>query len=216
VWLDRSGMSNHAAAVGDVTIAKGAIGKYDAAHFDENGYFTIADNSTLQFGKGDYYIAVVAQHTTQTNGGTWGYGTLFGKHSTVSPYDGPILSANAPSRNPPTSTGHLVSQVAFEDWVSSVDDGFNSGKPFLATTHRYTIAGQTTLTLRTNGTRTASLTGGAFAVDASAAGRPLTIGGSDEGQDIQGDMAEVLAVKGFLSADDEIETEAYLQRKYGL
>ena len=52
--------------------------------------------------------------------------------------------------------------------------------------------------------------------DGGAGSWPLYIGGNEQLQDMRGDIAEVIAVKGTVGAVDLASLEAYLAAKYGL
>ncbi len=103
--------------------------------------------------------------------------------------------------------------------------GLNDGTPFVAVLHR---AGQpsdaeapdgalvASLGILVNGADAGAATGAGYAVDVSAPGYIARIGGTQGGQDLQGDIAEVIAVQGPLSDQDLQELQTYLMTKYGL
>jgi hypothetical protein len=209
-WLDRSGHANSAVSVGTPSIDPAAIGGKPAVHLNgSTDYFVIQDSPSLQFGTDDFAIAVVAEHTTPGTG-QWGYGLLYTKQIPTVPYPGQCIAANSVDRS-----AALFTQVAnqSQSWIQTTATDFNTGRPFFVVVRR--IAG-TTLSLRVNGSYGASATGPGYALDVSASGYPLRIGGTDKQQDVLGDIAEVVAMQGSLSALDLANLEGYLAAKYGL
>jgi hypothetical protein len=188
-------------------------------------YLIVSDSPTLEFGTGDFLIAEVAQHTTPTGSG-WGYGFLFSKQDqSTSPFPGPALIANTGS-----GTSGIEAQVASGtgDVISGLT-GYNTGTPFYVTMHRFAATSDAgadaallaTLNLRIDGADPGAATGAAYADnvsagDGGAGGWPLYIGGNNQGQDMRGDIAEVIAIKGTVDDVDLASLEAYLKSKYGL
>jgi len=210
-WLDRSGHQNRAVSVGTPTIDPAAIGGKPAVHLNgSTDYLVVQDSPSLQFGTDDFAIAVVAAHTTPGTG-QWGYGLLFTKQVlATAPYYGPCIAANSVDRS-----GALFAQVAnvSPSWIQTTETNFNNGQPFFVVVRRI---GGNTLSLRVNGHDGASATGAGYALDVSASGYPLRIGGTDKQQDVLGDIAEVIAMQGSLSAPDLATLEGYFAAKYGL
>jgi hypothetical protein len=210
LWPDRSPSGNSALAVGAATIRPGAIGGKTAVHFDGTDYLVVADSPSIQFGMGDFVVAMVVQHTTPTSG-RWTYGLLYGKQNVHAPaFPGFALVANSVTYE----AGVLWAQVAFDknSLVTTVEADFNDGHPFYVVVHRL----GSNLSIRVNGCLLVNGAGVGYTVDVSAAGYALVIGGSDIQQDIVGDIAEVVAVKGATSASDIGNLEAYFKTKYGL
>jgi hypothetical protein len=142
VWLDQSGQDNNAIGVGSPAIDSTALNGHPAVHFNgTTDYLLVADKPSLQWGTGDFTLAVVVQHTTPNDAGTK-YGAFYSKQD---PGDYPYYAANA-----------------------------------------------------------------------SAVGYPARIGGTPAGQDIKGEIAEIIAVEGPLSDADIQQLESYLKTKYGL
>jgi hypothetical protein len=204
--------------MGAPSIRSNAIGGRPAVHF--NGapdgapdYMVVQDRSSLQFSTGDFLIALVAAHTTST-AGTWGYGLLYSKEDKAAPFPGAALVANTWSR-----TGQIEAQVALSapSVITTMAD-YNDGQPFYLALHRFGESGggaTATLDLRVNGKDAGSTNGPGAALDVSATGQPLFLGGSGNGQCIVGDLAEVVAIKGSVT-DAEIDAlEAYFRAKYG-
>jgi hypothetical protein len=215
VWRDRSGNQNDGTSVdGGATVGSSAIGGHSAAHFDGNGYLSVADSPSLQFGTGDYFIAIVARHTTETTG-TWGYGILFTKQLSDYPFVGPVISANG-ALTGGYSIPCLLTETEYAKWIYTVGSGYNRGQPFLVTVHRATSAGQTTLSIRANADDDVEATNSIFEADVSAAHSPLYLGGTPSGQNLVGDIAEIVVVKGPISDVDRSNAERYLMTKYAL
>jgi hypothetical protein len=209
LWIDQSGQRNDAVAVGAPVIRPDAIGGRPAVHF--NGapdYLAVQDSSSLQFSTGDFVVALVAAHTTPTTG-MWGYGLFYSKQEQDPPFPGPALVANTVNR-----TGQIEAQVALDtpSLILTAGADYNKGQPLFLTMHR----SGATLDLRVNGADAGSVTGPGAALDVSAAGQPLYLGGSPKAQGMVGDLAEVVAIKGAVSDADIGALEAYFRAKYGL
>jgi hypothetical protein len=231
-WPDRSSFANNAFPPVDggtaPTLAAASLGGNPAVHFD--GLTSLldlaADAGSLEWGTSDYLVAVVARHTTPTdaaapdyNGN--GYGFFFMKQAVnVSPFYGPTIYGGHTH-----GTIGLFTQTACcstSAYVTSNDSGvYNDGVARLITARRYADpdagdAAVATLELRVNGAPIGSVTSTEVAHDVSAIGYPAHVGGSYNHQNIQGDMAEVVAVKGAISPSDLASLESYLRGKYGL
>jgi hypothetical protein len=215
IWSDQSGQHNDAiVATGAPVVRPDAIGGRPALHF--NGapdYMVVPDSSSLQFSTGDFLIALVAAHTTPTIG-AWGYGLLYGKQELTPKYAGPALVANTTAR-----TGQLQAQVLLDAPSLVMTTGtYNDGQPFYLAMHRVVdnVGVTATLDLRVNGAEAGSITGPGVALDVSAAGQPLFLGGTPNAQCMVGDLAEVVAIKGAVPDVEINALEAYFRAKYGL
>jgi hypothetical protein len=217
-WSDQSGQRNDALPMGAPVIKPGAIGGRPAVHFNGGpDYLVVQDSSSLQFSTGDFVIAVVAAHTTPTTG-MWGYGLFYSKQEQTAPYPGPGLVANTVNR-----TGQIEAQVALDtpSLILTTGADYNNGQPLYLTMHRFSRiddggTATATLDLRVNGADAGSISGPGAALDVSAAGQPLVLGGSAKAQGMVGDLAEVVAIKGAVSDADIDALEAYFRAKYGL
>ena len=218
-WQDQSGLQNDATSVGAPYIRSNVIGGKTAVHFNGTTDYLFANDSfSLRFSTGDFLIAVVGAHTTPTAGGIWNYGLFYVKEILdTSPYLGVAIGGNALDRTTPRAS--LWSQVAFEamSWVQSSEATFNDGRPLCIILHRFSVgSGVASLVMRVNGAELGADTGTGYAVDVNAMGYPVFIGGTPGQQDIAGDIAEVVAVKGAVADSDVIGLEAYLMDKYHL
>lgn len=214
-WEDQSGLKNDAAppATGSTApvFVANAIGAAPAVRFDGTSYLVIPDDASLQFGTGDFLIAVVARHTTPVNVG-WGYGLFYIKNELPSPFTGPALLANTEER-----TTQLAAQIAYHQaTIETAQSGFNDGQPRVLVLRRRASAGVASLEIRVNGATAAITTGSAYAADISAPGRPVTLAGTPDMQNIVGDIAEVVAIKGAIPDSDVTALEGYLETKYSL
>jgi hypothetical protein len=220
-WADRSGKNNNATSAGNASILDAAINGLPALHFPGGGYATVADNASLQFGTGDYTIAVVLRHTTPADAG-WGYGCIISKQLAFPPpWVGPSLWANGE-----TQTGALLAQLAYHQaFVTSGGTNYNNGQPFYVLEQRVNPAADAgagadaasaTLGLRVNGADAGAVVGAPYGIDVSAVGAKAYLGGTTQSQNLVGDIAEVVVVKGSMSDADTAALEAYFKSKYGL
>jgi hypothetical protein len=214
-WEDQSGLANDAtpSAPGSSApaLVANAIGGAPAVRFDGASRFVIPDDPSLQFGTGDFVVAVVARHTTPSDVG-WGYGLLYIKYQVAFPFTGPALVANYEEG----STQIAAQLVYHQAVIGTAQEGLNDGQPRSLVMRRRAAPGLASLELRLNGETSATSTGSAYAIDVSAPGRPVFVGGTPDLQDIVGDIAEVVAVNGATSDADVAALECYLEAKYGL
>jgi hypothetical protein len=216
-WADQSGQSNDAASgTATPTLVSSSINSLPAAHFVSSSaqYVTITDATTLQWGTGDYYVAVVAKFDNNPDGGiTTGIGALYTKLGSGS---GALFFAN--DYNYALSIDGGTTDVTAG--LSSLEDpstevqyaaSYNDGSPRLYAVMR----ASGTETLRVNASQVASSTS---SVDVTESGFNVEIGlmSSLPAAALDGDIAEVIAVKGTLSSTDLTNVESYLTTKYGL
>ena len=214
-WEDQSGLKNDAmpsaTGSGDPVFVANAIGTAPVVRFDGTSYLVIQDDASLQFGTGDFLIAVVARHATPVNIG-WGYGLFYIKYELALPFTGPALLANTEER-----TTQIAAQIAYHQAsIETAQSGLNDGQPRVLVMRRRASPGLGSLELRVNGATSAINTGSAYTADVSAPGRPVFIAGTPDMQNIMGDIAEVVAVKGAIPDAEVTALEGYLETKYGL
>jgi hypothetical protein len=211
-WTDRSGQSNNATGgTAMPTLVSSSINSLPAAHFvaTSTQYVSVADATTLQFGTGDFYIAVVAKFDNDpTDGIVSGIGALYTKLGTGS---GLLFFAN----------DYDYGTMTFAAGLSNVEDptpteveyaaSYNDGTARLYVVQR----ASGTETLRVNGSQVASSTS---SVDVSESGSEVDIGlvAVDTEAALDGDIAEMVVVGGTLSSTDLTNLESYLMTKYGL
>jgi hypothetical protein len=213
LWPDQSPAHNDASqstSTEQPILEASAIGGLPAVRFDGNTTFlSIADSNSIEWGTGDFAVEVIARFSVTLGNVNQ---ALFQKSTRDAPYDGPQLFVNAglPSTDT-TAMAALSSQV----YVVSSHDGFNDA-PHLFGVRRF----GTTLEVRADGTSEGE-TSAAPPIDVSAPGMPAIIGqngyvpnpGSEA---LQGDIAEVVAVRGTVSDSDLRSLECHLMLKYGL
>jgi hypothetical protein len=221
-WADQSGNNNNAAQSNGNNrpgFTASAINSLPGVHFDmaaqAGTFMTIVDSPTLSWTTGDYYLVAVARYNNdpqQQGNFTNRFGTLYFKEG-QNPSAGPALFANTPGN---TVTSGFATQMsnAAADRLLSTGTGYNDNKGHSFSVHR----GGTTLELRHNGNLDGTKT--VTAVDVSAPTIDVTIGASGGGGFAQarlnGDIAEVIAVKGAISSGDLSGIEGYLKAKYAL
>jgi hypothetical protein len=222
VWADQSGNHNDASEL-DATyqpmLVASSIDHLPAVHFTASvgggTMMTIADSSTLEWSTGDYLIAVVTRYdnrpsATPATEAAIGYGTLFSKQVNGG---GVALFANTPASGGAAGSTAFSSYVSAMGGVSNTALGFNDGTARLLATAR-TMG--TTLALRVNGSQTATGAVPSVDVDEPFVGARLGASGETLVQQLDGDIAEMIAVKGALAPGDLAGIEAYLMTKYGL
>jgi hypothetical protein len=210
-WNDQSSQANNAAG-GTVmpTLAATSINSLPAAHFvtGSKQYVTIADATSLQFGTGDYFIAVVAKFDNDpTTGPGTGLGSLYTK---LGPSSGLLFFANALGIQQQSVSAGLCDLEGPSAEVQYAAT-YNNGTARLYAVQR----ASGTLTLRVNASLVAT---GSSSIDVSECAMPVTIGAltTQPAAALDGDIAEMIVVKGTLSSSDLSNIESYLQSKYNL
>jgi hypothetical protein len=180
------------------------INGFPALHFDKANTqsLSLVDSSSLQWGTGDFLIEVVVRWDNDGSNGEFGlpYGKI-GQSSGVvfiagdAQNDDNGLSAAIDGQN-------LIAYTA----------GYNDNKARLVAFRR----SGSTLELRVNGSQVASQAQSGT-VDVSASGVDAVIGDDGMGDiPLDGDIAEVVGVKGATSSQDLSSLEAFLKAKYNL
>ncbi len=213
-WADQSTQGNDASAGSSTpTLASSSINSLPAAHFvaSSQQYISIADATSLEWGTGDYFVAVVAKFDNDPTGGiTSGVGSLYTKIGVSS---GVVFFANS----------YDITAATFDKGLTNLEDtttdltyaaSYNDGTARLYAVER----ASGTETLRVNGTQVAS---GSSSVDVSESGVDVFIGSGFASTktllaSLDGDIAEIIAVKGTLGGADLSTIETYLKTKYGL
>jgi hypothetical protein len=180
----------------------------------------IADSATLQWGSEDYLIEVVTRYdnmptvTSATDRAT-GYGTFYSKQTQNPqlPAEGVAFFGNTPASDMAGGTTAFSSYVYVASGVTNAATGFNDGTARLLGTQR---TGTTTLALRVNGAETATKTVQTMNVDEVGTGARIGASGDATIARLDGEIAEIIAVKGAISATDLATIESYLAAKYGL
>jgi hypothetical protein len=205
-WADQSGDGNNAAngGTGQPSLVPSAVNGHPTVRFTgsaagTNGQsLTIADAPSLQWGTGDFLVAAVVRESNSSGGN----GVLWNKQALANPYAGPALWVGFG-----TSFGAEVNYANYFEGAAVTNDG----NPHIALMQLVTG----TLYLRIDGAQSGTPLTPAPAVDVSAAGKAVTLGANvSEAQALDGDIAEIVAVKGTTSPTDRSMLEAYLKAKY--
>lgn len=229
-WVDQSGNHNDASqqnANWQPSLVATGIDGLPSVHFNagppegtSGTMLNIADSATLQWASGDYLIEVVTRYdnvpsATRTTEAAIGVGTLYSKQTQnpALPADGIALFGNTPASDNAGGTTAFSSFVYVSHGVINTTDGFNDGSARLLATQR---TGGTILALRVNGVQAATATVPSMNVDETAVGARLGASGDATNARLDGDIAEMIAVKGTISATDLETLETYLTSKYGL
>jgi hypothetical protein len=230
-WADQSGNGNHAGQpTGSMqpVYAATAIGKRACVHFDgasnDGQMLLVPDAPSLRFGTGDFLVVVVARYDNPVMP-DWAHDSaaFFQKAAFMNPNDGVWFFGNTPSwaiMAFDSVTSRMWGATYFAWHVTSQSDGYNdaAGRVF-----GFRRTGGV-LELRAGGSP-AGMANQGGTVDVSAPGAPVRIGatgGSGSGWPeagvarLNGDICEIIAVKGSISAGDLSGIEGYLKGKYGL
>ncbi len=208
-WADQSGNNNNAtqgtANFQPTVNATGVKGK-PSIHFEAGTHLGIADTATLQWGTGDFYVALVMKEATASNT----YGMVFSKQAPNYPFPGPGIFANFTLPSQTTTWG---GQEDYTNYISTATTGLNNNAA-----HQFSFArAGTVLSVRIDGAPDGTNATDAGATDVSAVGSVVSIGANTTGgQALTGDIAEIIAVKGTTSQSDITNVEAYLKTKYSL
>jgi hypothetical protein len=174
-----------------------------------NVFLRIPDHPTLQWGSGDFTVLLVARGLNAPP--DVNYGALFHKQAQTFPFVGPSLWLDFPFPTPATALGVQLSYGIV--YVVSKQVGINDGRLRLLGMRR---SGRK-LEARIDGVLS-GVTGNAD-IDVSVPGNDVFIGshGIDPSiQQLDGGIAEVVAVRGPLADVDLARLEAFLKTKYGL
>lgn len=223
-WSDQSGKGN------DAVQQVGQCGKPDrnanmlnghvGLGFHETECLQIADNATLQFGTGDFYIGAVARNYANTATST-DVGTVFKYQdgSYVRRRFGEVYSKI------PTSFGPGPA-IVFNDWTdrSRKIVGTLDITEMVKTPNVYGEPGHLigfrrkggVLELRIDNNVKSTMSDAGAPIDVSNAGTPIAIGGRPSLTELVGSIWEIVAIKGAVSDTDLAAFEAYAIAKYKL
>jgi hypothetical protein len=167
----------------------------------------------MQWGTGDFYLVIVATSDNNlADGAERGIGLLYGKLGSGVTSPGVTFTINIPpSVDPLNQNGLGVStDLNTGNWVTT-HTAYSNGTPHAFAVQR---AGST-LDLRVDGASVG--TSSTSDPDVSIPGVPVQIGsGNGKILRFDGDIAEILAVTGTLSAASRSSLEGYARTKYGL
>ncbi|MDB5220406.1 MAG: hypothetical protein JWO86_8333 [Myxococcaceae bacterium] len=215
MWPDKSATGNDAFQDASARMpflieagAEGGINGHSVVRFAGHEYLRIGDSPTLQWAADDFALYVVMRHE---NGATAlpAYGIVYAKWTDTGPqFPGLFMWAGYPG-----STGYET-RLDVTQAIGS-DSGLNDGTMRLVGTRRSGMSYE----LRVGGNQVSLLTDAGIEDPAAfnAAGLPAFIGGREaQIQQLQGDIAEIVAVKGTLTDLEQTTLEGYLAKKFGL
>lgn len=225
-WADRSGNGNHA---GQATpgmqpaYLAGGIGGRPCVHFDSfanvGQMLSVPDSPTLQFGTGDFAVEVVARYDNDPGSApelTRSCAAFYVKMVFAISGGGVGFFGNTPGNRPIDSNLQGITESSIQTW--STTTGYNDGVGRVVGFRRVGAG----LEVRAGGVPVGT-NSYKFLTDVSAPGIPLNIGatggqGYPEGGlwRMNGDVCEVIAIKGSVSAGNLSAIETYLKAKYGL
>ncbi len=218
LWADQSGKANHAYQTipgSKPTVHKKGLNGHDTLMFtfENNTYLTIDDADSMHWGTDDYLVAEVVQYINLPVGGDNDtVVALWVKQRLDVSAAGVALFGNSIADKPSTSkiltaVHQLGDPLAY---VETTNKGYNDGRFHLVLVHRH----GSTLELRVDGVANAVTTGPV--TDVSAPQRNVFIGGGPYREYMQGEVAEVVAVHGKVSAMEVDQLEQYFRTKFGL
>lgn len=212
LWSDQSPAHNDASQPnsGLQPVVEGsAIGGLPAIQFNGSTTFlSIADSASLQWGTADYTLLAVARFSIDL--GTTSQ-ELFQKTALDAPYPGPELMVNSAVPSQDTKVSSVLSSDVY---ATSAHDGLND-VPHVFTGRRV----GSTVEVRIDGLIEGQAAGAL--IDISAPGQPAIIGQNGYRsipglEAVEGVIAEIVAVKGTISASDLRSLECHMIVKYGL
>jgi hypothetical protein len=213
-WGDQSGQANNAVqttAARQPQVVVSTINGHAVLRFDgADDVLKVLDSASLQLGMDDFTIAVVGSWSNQQAS----YGAFMTKQiEGTYPYLGYSVWANFPQPSSSTTFGFQID--AATDFLSTNATALNDGSPRLFVAQRKGM----TMEIRVGGTTDKTFTTTAVQ-DVSASTYNMFIGGHEQGagvsQNLQGDIAEFLIVRGALTANELQKLETFLKTKYAL
>ena len=214
---DLSGYANHAVQSNTFApptfVAHTLTGHPTLRFDDEPSQLVVADDSSLQFGEGDFTCLVVARWRNQAEHreGYGGYGLLVTKQYRDWPFRGIAMYANFPSPYDQPSMRRLAVQLEAVEAVAISNSNHLNDDAF-----RLYVARRvgSTVEARINGnaeSRTPILN----PANIDAVSQPLIIGGY-LGTPLRGDVSEVVILAGSVDDDDLVRLERALMEKHAL
>lgn len=223
-WFDQTNFHNDATQAlvpRQPTPVAGVINGKPGVHFDKGGgnignvgnMLIVKDAVSLQWGTGDFYLATVARFDNATNEASTGRGTgnFYTKIVGPTPFPGPSLTGNIPG-NGTASVGLTGSTNFTLNNFLTTPTAYNNNNPHLFAIQRAGVK----LDLRVDGVSVASSTSNGINIDNVGTIARIGADGDASGSRLNGDIAEMLAVKGALSGSDLANIESTLKTKYGL
>jgi hypothetical protein len=227
-WADQTSHANNAMGLQqnfarNPSVKANAINKLPAVHFDQQGVnqltgqmLTVTDNAdgSLQWGTGDFFVAVVGDFDNNVaNGQNEGVGLFYSKavfSSGNTPPVGLYLYGNVPSSTVNPNVGMIFATASTANDFVTTTNAYNNGSAHLLAIRRRGAK----LDLLVDGASVA--TSNSNTVDVTALKSNVRIGADGDANvyRLDGDIGEMLAVKGVLSQSDEQGLTAYLKAKW--
>ena len=202
-WADQSGAGNHAAQsipMRQPSWSSSGLNGRPALRFSTSGTeISVPDAKSLQFGTGDFTLELVARFDNPPSAPCFfaskvdgdGIGIVFVANEPIDEAHGLGVFLDG--------TTFLAGTIAYGDDIPRLYGVRRVGS---------------TLELRVQGVAVATLPGAT--VDVSALGGALTFGLLNDVGGLDGSVAEIVAVKGPITAPDLAKLEGHLGAKYGL
>jgi hypothetical protein len=227
-WADQT--SHHNDAMGlqqnfarNPSVKSNQINKLPTVHFDQQGVnantgqmLTVLDNTdtSLQWGTGDFFVAVVGDFDNNvSNGQNEGVGLFYSKavfSSSNTPPIGLYLYGNVPTIQGNPSVGAIFATAATPSDFVTTSNAYNNGNAHLFAIRRRGAK----LDLLVDGVSVATSTSNTVDVTASKSNVRIGADGDANIYRLDGDIGEMLAVKGVLSLSDEQGLMSYLKAKW--
>ena len=174
----------------------------------------IPDSVSMQWGTGDFFLIVVSRFDNNPADQNFrGVGVFFTKQANVTNFPGGFLSGNVPV------VGNGPANLGFDFATNGQAGNFVVTATAYNNNAAHAFAGQrigNKLDLRVDSTSIGNST--SATIDVSNVGTPIRIGADGDASffRLNGDIAEMIAVKGVISAQDQAGIQAYLKTKYAL
>jgi hypothetical protein len=226
-WADQTSHKNDANGLlqnfgRDPSVKANAINKLPAVHFDQGApnaqgqMLNVLDNTdtSLQWGTGDFFLAVVGDFDNNTsNGQNEGVGLFYSKATASgsnSPPVGLYLYGNVPALAVNPTVGMIFATSSTPNDFVTTQTAYNNGNAHLFAIRRRGAK----LDLLVDGASVASSTSNTVDVSAAKIGVRIGADGDANIYRLDGDIGEMMAVKGVLSQSDEQSLGAYLKAKW--
>ncbi len=226
-WMDQTSHHNDAKGIPESllrnpTVKANAINTLSAVHFNKTGanaqtgnILNINNNTdnSLQWGTGDFYVAVVADFDNNpSDGAADGVGNFFSKV----PLSGANVTGTAFYANVPVVNGTPTAGLTFETAVAASDllttaTAYNNSAP-----HVFAIRRQSgKMDLFVDGASVANTTPQSPVDQDNVDSVAIGAQGDASALRLDGDIGEIVAVKDVLAPSDQTGIESYLKTKWG-
>jgi hypothetical protein len=225
-WTDQTSHHNDAKGLPEFparnpTVNATAIHGLSAVHFNKTGanaqtgnMLNITNNTdnSLQWGTGDFYVAVVADFDNNpTDGATDGVGNFFSKI----PINGAAVTGTAFYGNVPVVNGTPTVGLTFETATAAGDVVTTATAYNNSTAHVFAIRRQSgKMDLFVDGVSVANATPQSTVDQDNVDSVSIGAQGDANTLRLDGDIGEIIAVKDVLASSDQLGIEAYLKAKW--